>query len=160
MLWLQRPACPDHLVLEGRFTGIDQPGHVALRRLGPSLGGPPPPIGPHQHVHDPNQNEGLKERDHRVHEALPHPASGFREIAQSRADRPTTNKALDPWPPRVAYVGNRGDVMGTGSRHGEAPWHRKLEGPARPGNCAKTIHSDAPAFPRRRQPPSVTAVCA
>src|SRR5215475_7081054 len=52
-----------------------------------------------------------------------------------RAGRPTTNKALDPWTPRVPYVGNRGDVMGTGSHHGEAPWHRKLEGPAKPGDC-------------------------
>ena len=65
--------------------------------------------------------------------------------AQSRAGRPTTNKALDPWPPRVSYVGNRGDVMGTGSRHGETPWHGKLEGPARPGSCANRIHFGAPA---------------
>ena len=54
--------------------------------------------------------------DHRVHEVLPHPASGFREIAQSRADRPTTNKALDPWSPLVAYVGNRGDVSAAAGR--------------------------------------------
>src|SRR5262245_6388810 len=25
-----------------------------------------------------------------------------------------SNEALDPWSPRVSYVGNRGDVMGTG----------------------------------------------
>ncbi len=47
---------------------------------------------------------------------------------QARMKRPTTHKALDPWPPHVSYVGNRGDVMESGSNRGETPWQWKLEG--------------------------------
>src|SRR5262245_44972301 len=103
-------------MLEGRFAGIHQTGYVARRRFGPSLGCPPPPIGLHQYVGNPQQDNGLDERDDcREHRTLTPRGVLFWRSAQSRADRPTTNKAMDPWPPRVAYVGNRGDVMGTGS---------------------------------------------
>ena len=48
---------------------------------------------------------------------------GYEEWRSPGPAEPTTNEALDPWSPLVAYVGNRGDVIGTGSHHGEAPWH-------------------------------------
>src|SRR6476659_5065074 len=74
-------------------------------------------------------------------DARPHGRSAG-DSAQSQAGGPTTIEALDPWSPLVSYVGNRGDVIRTGRHHGEAPWHRKLEGPTKPGHCAKTAHCD------------------
>src|SRR5262249_47611527 len=145
MQGLERSPGPHHLVLEGRLARINQPGHVAPRCLGPSFGGTPPSVGLHQCVYDPYQDKGVDQHEDGVHRKLSPFVALLCTSAQSRAGRPTTNKAMDPWPPRVTYVGNRGDVMGTGSHHGEAPWHGKLEGPAKPGNCVKIIHSGAPA---------------